>query len=183
VAASIMNMLYTTFTNENLAAFNAGQPLPNIIIGPAWATIGNICGSGCAIGLVICIALFARSERYKALAKIAVPSGLCGISEPLVFGVPLVLNPITMIPMLLAPIVTFLLGYAAMAIGLVPYMNGVGVSLGTPILLSGFMAYGDFRGVILQFVLALASAAVWFPFFKILDGQATKEESGEVETA
>jgi len=183
VATSIMNMLYTTFTNENLAAFNAGQPLPNIIIGPAWATIGNICGSGCAIGLVICIALFARSERYKALAKIAVPSGLCGISEPLVFGVPLVLNPITMIPMLLAPIVTFLLGYAAMAIGLVPYMNGVGVSLGTPILLSGFMAYGDFRGVILQFVLALASAAVWFPFFKILDGQATKEESGEVETA
>lgn len=38
----------------------------------------------------------------------------------------------SMIPMLLAPIVTFLLGYAAMAIGLVPYMNGVGVSLGTP---------------------------------------------------
>lgn len=183
VATSIMSVLYTTFTNENLAAYNAGQPLPNIIIQPAWATIGNICGSGCAIGLVVCIALFARSERYKALAKIAVPSGLCGISEPLVFGIPLVLNPITMIPMLLAPIVTFLLGYAAMAIGLVPYMNGVGVSLGTPILLSGFMAYGDFRGVILQLVLVLASAAVWFPFFKILDGQAVKEESGEVEAA
>lgn len=132
VATSIMSVIYTTFTNENLAAFNAGEPLPNIIIQPAWATIGNICGSGCAIGLVVCIALFARSERYKALAKIAVPSGLCGISEPLVFGIPLVLNPITMIPMLLAPIVTFLLGYAAMAIGLVPYMNGVGVSLGTP---------------------------------------------------
>lgn len=181
VATSIMSMLYTTFTNENLAAFNAGEALPNIIIQPAWSTIGNICGSGCAIGLVICLALFARSERYKALAKIAVPSGLCGISEPMVFGVPLVLNPVMMIPMLLAPICTFLLGYAAMAIGLVPYMNGVGVSLGTPILLSGFMAYGDFRGVILQFVLCLVSAAIYFPFFKILDGQAVKVEAGEIE--
>lgn len=45
------------------------------------------------------------------------------------------------------------------------------------------MAYGDFRGVLLQIVLVLASAAVWFPFFKILDGQAVKEESGEVEAA
>lgn len=182
VATSIMSVLYTTFTNENLAAYNAGLELPNIIIQPAWAVIGNICGSGCAIGLVVCLALFARSSRYRALAKIAVPSGLCGISEPMVFGVPLVLNPVMLVPMLLAPICTFLLGYAAMALGLVPFMNGVGVSLGTPILLSGFIAFGDFRGVLLQLVLVAVSTAVYFPFFKILDNQAKLEE-GQAETA
>lgn len=182
VATSIMSVLYTTFTNENLAAYNAGLELPNIIIQPAWVVIGNICGSGCAIGLVVCLALFARSSRYRALAKIAVPSGLCGISEPMVFGVPLVLNPVMLVPMLLAPICTFLLGYAAMALGLVPFMNGVGVSLGTPILLSGFIAFGDFRGVLLQLVLVAVSTAVYFPFFKILDNQAKLEE-GQAETA
>lgn len=181
VATSIMSIIYTTFTNENLAAYNAGQALPNIIIQPAWFTIGNIGGSGCAMGLVFCLLLFARSQRYKALGKIAIPSGLCGISEPMVFGVPLVLNPVTMIPMLLAPICTFLLGYAAMATGLVPYMNGVGVNTGTPVLLSAFIAYGDFRGVLLQAVLVAVSTCVWLPFFKILDNQALKEEAGEVE--
>lgn len=181
VATSIMSIIYTTFTNENLAAYNAGQALPNIIIQPAWFTIGNIGGSGCAMGLVFCLLLFARSQRYKALGKIAIPSGLCGISEPMVFGVPLVLNPVTMIPMLLAPICTFLLGYAAMATGLVPYMNGVGVQTGTPVLLSAFIAFGDFRGVLLQAVLVAVSTCVWLPFFKILDNQALKEEAGEVE--
>lgn len=183
VATSIMSVLYTTLTNENLAAYNAGAALPNIIIQPAWFVIGNIGGSGCAMGLVFCLLLFARSQRYKALGKIAIPSGLCGISEPMVFGVPLVLNPVTMIPMLLAPICTFLLGYAAMAIGLVPFMNGVGVNTGTPVLLSAFMAYGDIRGVILQAVLVAVSTCVWLPFFKILDNQALKEEAGEVEAA
>ena len=182
VATSIMSMLYTTFTNENLAAYNAGLELPNIIIQPAWFTIGNIGGSGCAMGLVFCLLLFARSQRYKALGKVAIPSGLCGISEPMVFGIPLVLNPITMIPMLLAPIVTFLLGYAAMAIGIVPFMNGVGVNTGTPVLPSAFIAFGDIRGVLLQAVLVAVSTCVWFPFFKILDNQAVKEENGEVAT-
>lgn len=53
-------------------------------------------------------------------------------------------------------------------------MNGVQVNTGIPVLLSAFMAYGDFRGVILQAVLVAVSCMVWMPFFKILDNQALK---------
>ncbi|MCR5795739.1 MAG: PTS transporter subunit EIIC [Solobacterium sp.] len=176
VATSIMSVLYTELTLENLAAYGAGQALPNIIIQPAWFAMGNIGGSGCAIGLCLCLALFSRSERYKALNKISLPSGICGISEPMVFGFPLVLNPIMLIPMLVAPLVTFLLGYAAMAAGLVPYMVGVNVSTGTPVLLSAFAAWADWRGILLQAVLICAAVAVYYPFFRAADNQALAEE-------
>jgi PTS system cellobiose-specific IIC component len=177
VANAIMGALYTQITLENLAAYGAGEALPNIITTQAWSVIGNIGGSGCAIGLCLCMFFFAKSERYKTLRAISTPAGLCAISEPMVFGVPMVLNPILLIPMLVVPVVTFLLGYAAMATGLVPYMNGVTISMGTPLFLSGFLAFGDFRGVLLQLVLVAVSMAGYYPFFKMVDNQALKEEA------
>ena len=180
VATSIMAALYTELTLENLAAYGAGQALPNIIIQPAWFGMGNIGGSGCAIGLCLCLALFSRSERYKALNKVSLPAGICGISEPMVFGFPLVLNPVMLIPMIVAPIVTFLLGYAAMAIGLVPYMAGVNVATGTPVLLSAFAAWADWRGIVLQAVLIAVAVAIYYPFFRACDNQALKEEQEAV---
>ncbi len=177
VATSIMAVLYTPFGTENLSAYAAGEPLPNIIIGSAWGTLGNIGGSGCAIGLCLAMFFFAKSARYKALSKIAFPAGVCGISEPMVFGVPMVLNPIMLIPMLIVPIVTFLLGYLAMRIGIVPYLNGVGPSLGTPLILYGFLAYGGWQGAVLQAVLIAVSTALWYPFFHVLDKQAYDEEN------
>ena len=143
VAGSFRDAMYTEATLANLAAYGAGQKLPNILLTSAWLTIGNIGGSACAIGLMINLLLFSKSKRYKTLAKIAAPAEICGISEPLVFGVPMVLNPVLLIPMLVAPTVTFLLGYAAMATGIVPYMTGVSIPTGTPLLLSGFLAFGS----------------------------------------
>lgn len=177
VATAILSVLYTPLTLENLAAYGAGTALPNILIQPAWFVIGNIGGSGCAMGLTFCLMLFAKSERYKALAKIAVPAGLCGISEPMVFGVPLVLNPIMLVPMILAPIVTLVLGWLAMNVGLVPYMIGVNVQTGTPLLLSAFAAWASWRGILCQAVLIAVSTLIYLPFFKTVDKQALDIEA------
>lgn len=176
VAGSFRDAMYTEATLENLAAYTAGAELPNIMTTSAWLTIGNIGGSACAIGLCLCIAFFSKSERFKALNKVSLPAGLCGISEPMVFGFPMVLNPILLIPMLVAPTVTLLLGYGAMATGLVPYMIGTSVPTGTPILFSGFIAFGCWQGVVLQLVLIAVSVLIYYPFFKMCDNQAVKEE-------
>ena len=172
VAGSFRDAMYT----ENLAAYTAGTQAPNVLTTGAWLTIGNIGGSACAIGLCLCIALFAKSSRFKALNKISLPAGLCGISEPMVFGFPMVLNPILLIPMLIAPTVTLLLGYAAMATGLVPYLIGTSIPTGTPILFSGFIAYGSWKGVALQLVLIAVSTLIYYPFFKMCDNQELKLE-------
>lgn len=176
VAGSFRDAMYTEATLANLAAYGAGQQIPNILITSAWLTIGNIGGSACAIGLMINMLLFSKSKQYKALSKIAAPAEICGISEPLVFGVPMVLNPVLLIPMLVAPTVTFLLGYAAMATGLVPYMTGVTIPTGTPLLLSGFLAFGSWKGVVLQLVLIIVSTVIYYPFYKVVDAEALAAE-------
>ena len=176
VAGSFRDAMYTEATLENLAAYTAGTQAPNVLTTGAWLTIGNIGGSACAIGLCLCIALFAKSSRFKALNKISLPAGLCGISEPMVFGFPMVLNPILLIPMFIAPTVTLLLGYAAMATGIVPYMIGTSIPTGTPILFSGFIAYGSWKGVVLQLVLIAVSTLIYYPFFKMCDNQELKLE-------
>ena len=179
VTMPVQSMLYTALTNENLSAYAAHEPLPNIITGGAWFGMGNIGGSGCAIGLCLCILLFSKSAQYKALRPISTPAGLCAISEPMVFGVPLVLNPIMLVPMLLAPTCTFVLGYLAMRTGLVPYMPGTAVPTGTPVLLSGFLTWADFRGVLLQAFLIVVSTLIYYPFFKMADNQALALEKEE----
>ena len=107
---------------------------------------------------------------------ISLPAGLCALSQPMVFGLPMALNPILSIPMLVSPSVTLLLGHPAMATGLVPYMIGTSIPTGTPILFSGFIAYGSWKGVALQIVLILISTAIYYPFFKICDNQELKAE-------
>ncbi len=177
VANPIRMALYTQATLANLEAYGAGKPLPNIVVNTAWFGMGNIGGSACAIGLCLCLALFSKSQRYKALSKVALPAGLVSISEPMVFGVPMVLNPVMLIPMLLAPTATFLLGYLAMATGIMPYMTGAELPNGTPVVLGGFLAWGGIKGAIMQIVLIAVSTLIYYPFFKILDKQAVDEEN------
>ena len=70
-----------------------------------------------------------------------------------------------------------------MATGIVPYMNGVALSTGTPVLLSAFIAWGDFRGVLLQAVLIAISTLIYYPFFKMCDRQSLEEEKASAEDA
>ena len=177
VANPIRMALYTQATMANLEAYGAGAALPNAVVNTAWFGMGNIGGSACAIGLCLNIALFAKSQRYKALNKVSLPAGLVSISEPMVFGVPMVLNPVMLIPMLLAPTVTFLLGYFAMTTGIMPYMTGAELPNGTPILLGGFLAWGSIKGAIFQALLIAVSTLIYYPFFRILDNQAVAEEN------
>ena len=175
IVMPFLNMLYTTAGLENLEAYAAGTALPNIITQPSWSLFASLGGAGGTLGLCVIMFFFAKSARYKTLGKLALPSGLCGINEPITFGLPMVLNTIMIIPLILTPITTFLLSYLTMSIGLVPYPNGVSVPLGTPVIFSGFIAVG-WQAAILQIVLILIQMAIYYPFFRVLDKQALAEE-------
>ena len=178
IVMPFLNMLYTTAGLENLEAYAAGTPLPNIITQPSWSLFASLGGAGGTLGLCFIMFFLAKSARYKTLGKLALPSGLCGINEPITFGLPMVLNTIMIIPLILTPIVTFLVSYITMSIGLVPYPNGVSVPLGTPVIFSGFIACG-WQAAILQVVLILIQMAIYYPFFRVLDEQALAEEEGQ----
>ncbi len=175
IVMPFINMLYMPLAMENLTAYGAGAQLPNIIVKSAWSGFASLGGAGGTAGLCVIMCFLAKSQRYKALGKLALPSGICGINEPITFGLPMVLNTIMLIPLILTPIITFSLSYLFTSIGILPVMNGMEIPLGTPIVLSGMLC-GGWKLALWQIALVLIQMACYFPFFKILDNQALQEE-------
>ncbi len=176
VTFSLMMPLYVPLDNANLVAYGAGQPLPNIIglaFVVAYILIG---GSGATLGINILMAFRAKSQRYKILGRLALPGGVCGINEPIIFGTPVVLNPILAIPFILTPIVNAIIAYTATVLNFVPRLPGVGLPLGVPVIVSGFLQ-GSVRIVALQIVLIFIGIFIYYPFFVMLDKKAHKEET------
>lgn len=175
IVMPIINMLYMPALMENLAAFQSGSELPNIITSATWMNFASLGGAGGTLGLCILMTFFAKSERYKALGKLAIVPGICGINEPITFGFPMVLNATMLIPMIITPIITFLISYVCMSVGLVPFTNGVSTALGTPAVFLGFMSVG-WQGAILQLLLIGVQILIYAPFFKTIDNQALRTE-------
>lgn len=182
VVMPFLTMLYLPLSLENLDAFSAGAELPNIIVKCMWGTCAQLGGGGGTIGLCIFLAFFARAQRYRALGKLALPAGLCGINEPITFGLPVVLNPVVLIPLVVTPLVTFLITYLCMTFGIIPFFNGTEIPLGTPVILSALLCNG-WQFAILQVLLIGVQFAIWFPFAKVLDNEALKEEAAAAEEA
>jgi PTS system cellobiose-specific IIC component len=163
--------------SENLTAFQNGQPVPHIITQQfydLWIAPG---GTGALLGLVIFMLLRARSAQMKQLGKIAAPGCLFNISEPMVFGIPLVMNPYFAIPFILTPVILVIVTYTAMATGLVTPPVGIALPFTTPIFISGYLATGGhISGTVIQVVNLAISLVIYYPFFRAWDKLKFKEE-------
>jgi PTS system cellobiose-specific IIC component len=163
--------------SENLEAFQNGLPIPHIITQQfydLWIAPG---GTGALLGLVIFMLIRSRSAQMKQLGKIAAPGCLFNISEPLVFGIPLVMNPYLVVPFILTPVVLVIVSYSAMATGLVAPPAGIALPFTTPIVISGYLATGGhISGAILQIVNLAISLVMYYPFFRVWDNLKFREE-------
>jgi len=91
------------------------------------------------------------------------------ISEPIMFGVPIVLNPLLIIPFIIVPFVSVLVTYMAMLSGLVNPPIGITVPWTTPIFISGYLTTGSIMGALLQLVNLVLAELIYYPFFKKWD--------------
>ncbi|MBR3119870.1 PTS cellobiose transporter subunit IIC [Oceanobacillus profundus] len=176
VVASIMAPIWYSLTEQNVAAQQAGEELPYIIGQPFMAIWWAVGGCGMVLSLTILFVWRARSKHLKSLGKGSIWSSVFNISEPVVFGAPIVMNPILVIPFILAPLVVGLLTYFAMSIGLVgkPYII---VPWTTPPPISGILTTGDWRGGVLMLVNIIVALFIYYPFFRLYDKQLLQEES------
>jgi cellobiose PTS system EIIC component len=176
VVYSVMNPIWTTMRVQNLEAFQKGAELPNLIPGGSFLSVyTNLGGSGATIGLAIAL-IFAASKRYKTLGKLTIIPGLLGINEPLMFGLPMVLNTKFLIPLIAAPLVNTILAIVATAMGIIPKLRGIGTPMGTPVVVRGFIE-GGWRVAVFQAVLVVVSFLIYYPFFKKADAAALEEEN------
>lgn len=172
----ILSAVYMPMAMENLAALQAGQAMPNVLSNTWWFVYTSVGGGGGTLGLCLVIFFFAKSNRFKQLGRLALPASLCGINEPLIFGLPIVLNPVIIIPFIVVPLINFILAYVFTKLGILPILNGMQIAVGTPVIFSGWLA-GGIKVALYQIVVVAIQMFIYYPFFKTLDQQAIDEES------
>lgn len=177
VANSVFGPVTKVLTMENLDAFQNGLDLPNIFTDPFSNFFTNWGGGGSTLSLVIVMVLFCKSKRIKQLGKLAIVPGFFGINEPIIFGLPIVLNPIIIIPFVLVPQINLILSTIATKVGLIPYTNGVALPWTTPIGFSGYLSTGSLVAAVWQIALLILGCAIYYPFIKMLDKKYLAEEA------
>jgi len=171
-------MLYTLM-DQNLQAFKAGQEIPNIVSQNMFDIFVSVGGSGGTLGLVILMMLKARSAHLKELGKLSFGPALFNINEPIIFGTPIVMNPLMLIPFLVSPVVAVTLAYFTMKAGLVAKLPGIAAPWTSPAGIGAFIASGGkISAGVLQLVIVGCQVIIWYPFFKIMDKQKVDEEAG-----
>lgn len=175
VVAPIVQPIRLALDTENMTALAAGLPLPNIV-GNGFFSI--ICWGGSALGLVL-LMLRSKSKQYRQLGKVAFVPALFGITEPVIFGTPLVFNFKFLIPFVTNNTVNLCIAYFLTKIGIVARCSGAQPVFGLPL---GFhaMVSGSVSVVILQLVLQLIiSPLLWYPWFKMAEKEALEKERAE----
>jgi PTS system cellobiose-specific IIC component len=177
IVGPVMNPIWLGNTGENMEAFKAGEAVPHIFTAEFFQSFVNLGGSGATFMLVVAMILFAKSQQMKQLGKLSAGPGVFMINEPVVFGTPIVLNPLLIIPFFLVPIANVILNYFMMDLGLVAKPAGIAIPWTTPPVIAGYLATGGHvSGAVANLVTLAMDFFIYLPFFLIWDKMKKKEE-------
>lgn len=134
----------------------------------------NLSGAGITIGIAIYLYFFAKSENFKELGKLAIVPAMFNINEPILFGVPIVLNKFMFIPFLSMSIISATTLYLGQYFGVIPLFKPIMLHWTTPPILSGLIM-GGWKLALLQFINIVMSFLIYFPFMKNLDRRQSEK--------
>lgn len=169
IMSPITTPLLTALSAENMALASAGATTGyNTITSPFFYAFVWHGGSGATIGLMLAMILGGKKvrQRNKAITSLAIGPSIFNINEPVIFGVPIVLNPIYAIPFIMAPIINSVISYFAIISGLVAPTIVQSIPWVTPAVLSGFLATGHWTGALLSGFTFILSIIIYLPFVK-----------------
>ncbi|WP_107839703.1 PTS sugar transporter subunit IIC [Metasolibacillus meyeri] len=160
---------------RNVEALEAGQVAPYIINKPFFDAFVNMGGSGTTIALIIAIFIVSRkNKQYSTVGKLSAAPGLFNINEPLIFGLPIVLNPILFVPFILTPMVNVSIAYFVTKAGWVPAAT-VAAPWTTPPIINGWLVTQSLSGAILSVVLIGVAVLIYTPFLLAANRAAAKQ--------
>lgn len=167
------NVFDTLLTSEtSVFAFGNGC----IMNKPLLDTFVLMGGCGTTLCLFAAILLFSRDKRMRRLTRLAGIPIVFNINEIFVFGIPIVFNPIYLVPFVVTPLVSYTISYLAMFTGLVPPIINGSVHWTTPVIISGYQATGSIAGSILQLVTLVVGTFIYMPFVRKADRVAVENE-------
>lgn len=159
---------------ENISAVQAGGVATNILTRGFWTSFVVVGGGGITLSLLIAIFIFSKREDHKSIAKFSLIPGICGINEPVVFGLPLVLNPIFANPFILNSVIAAFIAVVATNIGFLT-CGVLDCPPGLPVFVTGFISYG-IHGIIVQAIILIVTFIIWVPFVLMSNKQAKLEQ-------
>ena len=183
VVGGVVDSLLKLNTLANQAILDAGKELTiangaHIVTQQFTDQFVHMTGAGVTLGLVLSMLIVAKSQQYKTMGKMSVVPGIFNINEPVIFGTPIVLNPMLAIPFIAVPMITGLSLYFSIALGILPPFSGVMVPWIIPPVISGLLL-GSWKYAVFQALLITVSTMVYLPFLKKQDTIAYNEEQGK----
>ncbi|MCD7892925.1 MAG: PTS transporter subunit EIIC [Erysipelotrichaceae bacterium] len=174
MVSAVKEAIFTPMIVENMSVFAAtgnAADAPNVLNMTFLQMFGEWGGSGVALGLCIAVLIFGKKEDTKAIATLSIVPGLFNINETVVFGMPMVLNPILDIPFIIAPCACLVVGYILTLIGFCPKCV-VQAPWTTPPVIFGFLATGgSIMGAVSQLIVMAIGTLIYIPFLLIYERQ------------
>lgn len=178
----IADPIFLQFLAANGTALAHHQPLPYVTATGFSSLFVNVGGTGATITLVA-LMLFSKSKTYRDLGRLAFPSALFEINEPVIFGFPIVMNPLTMIPFILIPLILATMSYILITIGWVSAPSAL-VPWTMPPIIGPLMATGwDWRAAVWSAIELVIAGAGYYPFFKVAEKQMLAHETEAADKA
>lgn len=175
VGICLITMIAQVFWFFGLHGASITQPIVHYFTQPFWSYVITLGGGGATMGLCILL-LKSKSAELKTLGKLSIGPAIFNINEPIIFGLPMVLNPLMMIPFIFVPVINSIIAYGLMAFHIV----GKGIietPWTTPAPLGAALGCMDFKAAIMVIGLIILDMVLYYPFFKLLEKQKLEEEN------
>lgn len=178
ILLAIMSPVWSANAATNMEAVANGLSIPNVGVEPFIFTFVMIGGGGATLALCVMMC-FSKSKALKSLGRLSIVTSVCNINEPIIFGLPIVLNPILIIPFFMGPVICCITTYIAFTTGLVPGMGYPFAAVwNLPSIFAGVLCTVSWRGAALVVVNFIIMAVVYYPFFKIYEKKCLSDETG-----
>ncbi|MFQ6792934.1 MAG: PTS sugar transporter subunit IIC [Thomasclavelia sp.] len=161
----------------NITAFTEGSTIVHFFTQPFWSYVITLGGGGATLGLCLLL-VRSKSKELRTLGRLSIGPAIFNINEPIIFGLPMVLNPLMMIPFIFVPVVNSIIAYTLMALNIV----GKGVietPWTTPAPIGAALGCMDIKAGIMVIGLILLDMILYYPFVKLTEKQKLLEEAGE----
>lgn len=176
VLAPIVDSIWLTAENMNITAAKNGQ-IPHFLwVRGSFDVFAWFGGTGGTLALILTILIFSKRSDYRTVAKVALAPGIFNINEPVVYGLPIVLNPIYFIPFVVAPLVNVAFSYWITLLGLVNPVQAAVPSVMPPIIGPFLACNYDWRAIVLSIINLILAIFIWLPFVLAADRLSDTEQ-------
>ena len=170
VLAPVLDGIYLPALQANTTAYELSKSTANL---PYLWTRGSfdayawMGGAGCTIALIIALFIMSKREEQRAVAKLSVAMGVFNINEPVMFGLPIVLNPVYFIPFLIVPPILVTIGYIATAVGLIPPVFLTIPWIMPPVIYAYLATGGNVMAAIVSLFNLVLATLIWMAFVQV----------------